>query len=57
MMLPVGFWIVGTVQMYFGVVPFAFRSARICPSASIRMPSSSSGAPTMLTPIRRSLVR
>ena len=26
-MLPVGFWIVGMVQMYFGVAPFFFRSA------------------------------
>ena len=25
MMLPVGFWIVGTVQMYFGVVPFCLQ--------------------------------
>ena len=28
-MLPVGFWIVGIVQMYFGVVPWRFRSARM----------------------------
>ncbi|TMK30331.1 MAG: hypothetical protein E6G69_10090 [Alphaproteobacteria bacterium] len=28
MMLPVGFWIVAVVQMYFGVVPCFFRSAR-----------------------------
>ena len=57
MMLPVGFWIVGTVQMYLGVVPRRFRSARIAASASILMPSSSSGAPTILTPSRRSLVK
>ncbi len=56
-MLPVGFWIVGIVQMYFGVMPLRFSSARIAASASILMPSSSSGAPTMLTPSRRNLVR
>src|ERR1700680_2875207 len=38
--------------MYFGVMPWLLRSASACASASIRMPSRSSGMPTVLTPSR-----
>ena len=41
--------------MYFGVTPFCLQLLEDLASASIRMPSSSSGAPTMLTPSRLKL--
>ena len=33
--------------MYFGVTPFCFSPSSVDASASMRMPSSSSGTPTM----------
>ena len=38
--------------MNFGVTPFCFSPSSVDASASIRMPSSSSGTPTMFAPMR-----